>query len=304
MFPTTSLIICSRNRPGLLSDTVKSIRSGNSLPTELVIIDQSDLRNDALASTTGPPGCEIRYLWTHSVGLGRARNAGIAAARYDVIVFIDDDMRVTANWFENLISAVVSCGDRAVVTGQVLPAEPDIEGGFAPSVKEDPNPTVFEGRVERDVLFTGNMATWRTVMENVGPFDDEFGTGSRFPSSEDNDYGFRLLEAGYRIHYVPQACVYHRCWRPERDYLPLCWNYGLGQGAFYAKYSSLRDQFMLRRMCKHVAWLTIRLPWRVFRHWRRASGDAVFVAGILTGAIQWIVTRRRSTTQEVCRTLE
>src|SRR5215213_1594685 len=109
--PRTSLIICSRNRPQMLSDTVASILRGNSLPTELVIIDQSDTRNTALEHMPAAPGCEMRYLWTHSVGLGRARNAGIAAARYEVLAFIDDDMWVPADWYEKLISAIAASSD-------------------------------------------------------------------------------------------------------------------------------------------------------------------------------------------------
>jgi GT2 family glycosyltransferase len=278
----------------MLADTVASILRGNRLPTELVIIDQSDTRNTTLELMPAVPGCEMRYLWTHLVGLGRARNAGIAAARYEILAFIDDDMWVPADWYEKLISAISASSDRNIVTGQVLAAEPEITGGFAPSLTADTKPAVYEGRGCWDILFTGNMAISREVVEQVGLFDDELGAGAKFPSAEDNDYCFRLLEAGYRIYYVPGAIVYHRSWRPKRDYLPLRWRYGLGQGAFYAKYVSFRDRYMLGRMCKDLVTRIALFPWRIFRDRQRASGDIAFVAGLLTGAIRWAATRRRA----------
>src|SRR5205823_6583384 len=86
----------------------------------------------------------------------------------------------------------------------------------------------------------------------VGDFDDDLGPGARFPASEDSDLGFRLLEAGYHIHYIPEAVLYHRAWRSNSDYLPLRWSYGVGRGAFYAKHLRLDDRYIMRRMIRDV----------------------------------------------------
>ena len=294
--PRSSLIICSRNRPQLLQDTITSVLAGTRLPTEIVIIDQSDRINTDLGGRTGPPECEIRYVPVPTVGLGRARNGGIRAARYDLLVFIDDDMYVRADWFESLLSALTAAGEQVAVTGQVLAAPPERNGesGFAPSTIGDTQPAVYRGRVNTDVLYAGNMGLWRAAVERTGLFDEELGAGARFRSAEDNDYGFRLLEAGFAIRYVPEAVVYHRCWRSDRDYLPLRWSYGFGQGAFYAKYAGLKDTYMLARMCRDIGKRALYLPWRSLRDTRRAAGDVVFVAGVLSGAFQWLSTRRHA----------
>ena len=97
---------------------------------------------------------------------------------------------------------------------------------FAPSTKVDTAPAVYHGRLHEDVLYTGNMAMDRSAARAVGVFDERLGPGTSFPSAEDNDFGFRLLEAGYRIVYVPEALLYHRAWRSERDYVRLRWSYG------------------------------------------------------------------------------
>jgi cobaltochelatase CobN len=91
------------------------------------------------------------------------------------------------------------------------------------------------------------MAIRRETLREVGGWDERLGAGTSFPAAEDNDLGFRLLEAGYRIAYHPEAVAWHRAWRAERDYLPLRWAYGRGQGAYYAKHAALSDAYMVRR---------------------------------------------------------
>jgi GT2 family glycosyltransferase len=180
-----------------------------------------------------------------------------------------------------------------VVTGQVFPTEPTTPGGFAPTKKVDPLPAIYEGRVGEDVLFPMNMAMYRSAIEAVGDFDERFGAGGPFYGAEDNDLGYRLLEAGYRIHYIPEAGLYHRAWRGAQEYVRTRWIYGYCQGAFYAKYLSLRDRYMLRRMGRDLFRHAKRLPRRVLRleqQW--LYRDSAFILGLLMGAFKWLVTQR------------
>jgi GT2 family glycosyltransferase len=291
--PATSLIIPSCNRPDLLLKAVESILQGDELPTELIIIDQSNTLHPTLSTRITDRACEIRYLWTKSVGASRARNAGIAAAQHDILVFVDDDVMVTPAWFGSLTRALLKAGAKDVVTGQVRPAEAEMPDGFAPSTKVSESPAVYVGRVGTDVLYTNNMAILRSTIDDVGDFDIRLGPGAPFSNAEDNDLGFRLLEAGYRIVYVPEAVVYHRAWRSKRDYLPLRWSYGRGQGAYYAKHLSLRDHYMLRRMVRHIGRYVLGFPRRLWGQRHLAYGDVVFVLGLLSGASEWLLTQRK-----------
>jgi GT2 family glycosyltransferase len=274
---------------------VESVLAGTRVPAEIVVIDQSDTMNGLLAELPFPNGCELRHIRTGSHGLGHARNNAVEAARYDIIVFLDDDMYVRRDWFERIVSALTSAGRSSAVTGQVLAAQPEFqfEGAFAPSLISDARPCIYSGRVPKDVLFVGNMAAWKDVLSTTGLFDEELGPGTRFPSAEDNDFGFRLLEAGYSIRYVPDAVVYHRCWRSRDEYFSLRWSYGVGQGAFYIKHAQIRHPHMLTRMSRDVARRVVRLPWLCVRNRHAARGEATFVVGMLTGAVQWLWTRKR-----------
>jgi GT2 family glycosyltransferase len=296
--PPTSLTICSRNRPQLLLETVESVLEAIVVPTEIVIVDQSDVPHPTLARIVPDQACEIRYTWSQTMGVGRARNAAISAAKYDILALTDDDMRVTSTWFGALIRALLEAGPRCVVTGRVLPAEVEVPGGFAPSTKVDQDRAIYEGRIGQDVLFTNNMALHRSTIQEIGLFDERLGVGARFSAAYDNDFGFRLLEAGYRILYIPEAVLYHRAWRSERDYAQLCWNYGRGQGAFYAKHLSLRDRYMLRRMLRTILRRSIWAPLNMLkgRRWLTA-GDVRYIFGLISGASEWLLTHGRRTTR-------
>ncbi len=289
--PPTSLIICSRNRPKMLEEALVSILKGIDVPQEIILIDQSDTPHPALCQWKTERACGIRYIWTETVGLSVARNIGIKASRHSILAFTDDDVFVAPEWFGTLIRSLIKAGPRSVVTGQVRMSEPEKPGGFQLAVKYDKNPAVYRGRIGIDVLKPLNMAMYRSTFDEVGFFDVRLGTGSHFPSSEDNDYGYRLLEAGYPIVYVPEAVLYHRAWRTGHDFYWLNLSYGRGQGAYYAKYFSLKDPYMIGRAVKEYTRFLKKLP----RQLREKQifpiiGDAIFLFGILSGAVEWIWT--------------
>lgn len=293
---SVSLVICSRNRPTLLAETVASILAGSARPDEIVIIDQSQDRSQDLSGLS-VADCTIRHTHTSSVGLSRARNEGVAVARHNLLVFTDDDVQVDPAWFMVLVNAALDEGERVVVTGQVLPSHADRTGGFVPSIKVDPNPAVFSGRPGEDVIYPHNLALYRSAIDAAGPFDTRLGAGGRFPAAEDNDFCHRLLESGFAIRYLPEAIVHHRAWRTDRDYLPLRWAYGRGQGAYYAKYLNLRDRYMLHRLSKE----SLERAKRVARRWRTpvgALGEAVYLTGLLTAAAEWLLTRQHTDSPE------
>jgi GT2 family glycosyltransferase len=215
----------------------------------------------------------------------------VVAASHPSLVFTDDDMLVTPTWFGSLIRSLLAGGPQSIITGQVLSSNEDDFRGQAPSTRTDQQTVIYEGRVDRDILFTGNMAICRSALQSIGGFDTNLGPGTPFPAAEDNDLAFRLLEAGYRIVYDPRAVIYHRAWRSEQEDLWLHWNYGRGQGAFYSKYFNLGHTHMIRRMARDVSGYVLRFPIRIFRDRDQAYRDMLYVAGLLYGAARWRIRR-------------
>jgi GT2 family glycosyltransferase len=291
--PRGSLVIPSRNRPELLRAAVDSVVAGGDRPAEIILVDQSDAPHPSLAEMTALGGTTIRYLRPMTRGVSRARNAGLRAAGEEVVAFIDDDVLAAPDWWSKLIQAAMEAGPDGVVTGQVVPGEAEAPGAFAPSVSGTTIREVYQGRVGRDVLFSGNMAGPRATLLRIGGFDERLGPGTRYGAAEDNDLCYRLLESGCRITYVPEAVVVHRAWREDTAQVPLRWAYGRGQGAFLAKHASLRDRHMLRRFRDRVRRHGAHFLRTLRRERRLAWEDLASIAGLFSGAGEWLVRDRR-----------
>jgi GT2 family glycosyltransferase len=278
-----SVIIATRDRPELLRQSIESILAGDSLPAELIVADQS---TGEPASLPASDEVEIVHLPLESTGLSRGRNAAIAAARNDVLAFTDDDVEVKADWLRRLVEALLAAPERTAVTGTVLPPATGYPPGHVPSMTYRTERATFSGRLFADVLFPNNMAIRRAAFHEVGTFDERLGAGTDFGGAEDNDFGFRLLEAGYEIAFVPDAALHHLGARQGRELARLNWAYGRGQGAFYAKHMSVSDRFMLRRFGRNAAFRVRRLT-RALRGERQVLVEGIYLIGLFSGALGW-----------------
>lgn len=281
---SVSIVIPTRDRPQQLLVGIASIVAGERRPDEIVVADQSA---GAAASIPETAGVDIVHLRLTSVGSSTARNAAILAARGDVLVFLDDDVRVAPDWLRRIVDALGAAPPRSVVTGAVL--SDDVGGGHVPSLKSQTAPATFSGRLFSDPLFAGNMALRRAAFDEVGLFDERLGAGAAFPAAGDNDLGYRMLEAGYEIAYVPDAVVYHGGARHGSGLARLDWSYGRGQGAFYAKHMSWSDRHMLRRLRRNAAY-RLRRALPALRGDRQALREAIYLGGLISGVLGW---RRR-----------
>jgi GT2 family glycosyltransferase len=288
----SSVVICSRNRPELLSDAVRAVLSMRTVPAELVVVDQSDRAHPDLRGLPAPDGVRLLHVPSAERGLSRARNLGVSTASGDVLAFLDDDVLPEPDWLEAITDALRAGGPRHVVTGRVDAGRPEVPGAWAPSVISDTRAHSYRGRQRQDVIYPHNMAMFREALDVIGTFDERLGTGSPFPSAEDNDFCYRLLVAGFTVDYHPAAVVTHRAWRDEGALSSLKMAYGRGQGAFYAKYILRRDWFMLVRLLDDLG----RHAIRGVRRWQRrdrdgARADLAYTCGLLRGALAWARTR-------------
>jgi GT2 family glycosyltransferase len=293
---SVSVVISSRERHALLMDAVAALLAGDEVADEIVVVDQSERAHPSLPDLRTDRGCRIRYIHTLRRGLSRGRNEGIAASTGDILAFIDDDVLVSRAWLGKIVGALRAAGSRAVVTGRVLAGEAEQQGGFAPSAttleQRREQRIEYRGRVGQDVLFPNSMAMWRTAFEEVGLFDERLGAGAHFPSSEDNDWGYRVLEAGYTIVYEPDVIAHHRAWRSPAAWVPLRWSYGRGQGAYFAKWMSLRDSYMTRRLWHDTVRHARRAKQELLQDRSKAAGDAVYAVAVVIGALEWLLIHR------------
>ncbi|MEA2562772.1 MAG: hypothetical protein QOH06_4276 [Acidobacteriota bacterium] len=141
------------------------------------------------------------------------------------------------------------------VTGRVLPLGPEQPGLYAVSSRTSALPADFAGRALPWLVGTGgNFAARRDLLLRVGGFDERLGAGSPGGSGEDMDLLYRLLRAGARIRYEPQAVIYHE--RQPRDRrLASRSAYGRGIGACCGLWLRGRDLHALGVL---AGWLRMR----------------------------------------------
>src|SRR5579859_2509480 len=121
-----SVVIPSRNRAQFLVDSVMSILDGADVPCELLIVDQSDARNEQLVALGNQVrGCRLQYIWPQRPGVSRARNNGALLAGQRQVAFVDDDVLVRPTWLVALCDAFLGGDDRTVVSGQVQASPPE-----------------------------------------------------------------------------------------------------------------------------------------------------------------------------------
>jgi len=180
---------------------------------EVILIDN--------ASTDGSrEELRNRHSWVRliendrNVGFAVGCNQGASAAQdAEVVVFLNNDMRVEPGWLRELVSPLVREECQAT-TAQMLSWDGkrvnsagggmNFHGiGIQRGLEELPGPD-FEW--PRKTLFAcgGAMAMRRDLFEEVGGFDDEF-----FAYYEDVDLGWRTWILGHEVWYVPGAICYH-----------------------------------------------------------------------------------------------
>jgi GT2 family glycosyltransferase len=292
--PPASVVVCSRDRTRMLEEAVRSIAQHAYAGVEIVVVDQSAKPHPSLSRETRIGPCDLAYRLARSTGASRARNEGARVARHELLVYVDDDILAKPEWLSRLVSALLAGGTRSAATGRVEEGAPEAEGVFVPGLFSTAVRTVYEGRLDVDVLASGNMSVRRLTLDELGGFDERLGAGGRYCAAEDNDLGFRLLEAGGRIVFEPAAVVVHRAWRPRTDYVGLSWRYGYGKGAFYAKHSSLHDRHMVSRAARDVGRHLANAPRDLIVSRRAALGDLAYVAGILAAGCRWLLTEPRT----------
>jgi glycosyltransferase involved in cell wall biosynthesis len=146
----------------------------------------------------------LRLLRQDHGGPAEGRNRGVAAARGDVIVFIDSDLVVTPVFLASHASALArdwqQRGDRLSFTyGAVINTANFADPTAEPHTLSDLSWAYFA---------TGNVAIDRQVLERSGLFDTAF----RLYGWEDLELGERLRRMGVRLVRCPQAIGYH--WHP------------------------------------------------------------------------------------------
>lgn len=222
-----TVVLPTFNRAGSLRQAIAALQrqSLDCSRYEVVVVDNNctDGTAELLAAITDP---RIRSVRESRQGLSYARNAGIAAARGDIVAFTDDDVEVAPDWAETIVGSLDAHPDVDGVGGRVLPAWMNghprwlTRAHWAPLALQDHGDSKRLFDLSNPIGLVGaNVAVRRQVFERIGLFAASVqrvkdGIGS----TEDHEFLLRLYAAGGRMMYVPRLLVlarvqYDRCTR-------------------------------------------------------------------------------------------
>lgn len=192
----------------------------------------------------------VRYVEEHHRGSSQARNAGLHAARGDLVAFTDDDVLVDQAWVRVVRAAFARSPSVDCVTGLILPFELEtptqvlverfasLGKGFTQRTYSLDDPPLDQPLFPYTVGYFGsgaNMAFRTGVIRSLGGFDPALGASTRARGGEDLDIYIRLLHAGGRLAYEPSAIVWHRHPDTAARLRQQVFGYGVGLGAMLTK---------------------------------------------------------------------
>lgn len=180
---------------------------------EVIVVDDcsSDETPERLPAITG-----IRTLRNAAnQGFIGACNAGLAAARGEFVVFLNNDTAVRPGWLEALVSTFASRPDCGLAGAKLVYPDGRLQeaGGIIFSDASgwnygrfgDPAHPGFNYVREVDYCSGAAIMLRRELLEQFGGFDVRY----RPAYYEDTDLAFRVREVGLRCYYQPAAEVVH-----------------------------------------------------------------------------------------------
>lgn len=218
-----SVVVLAFGTEPFLAEAVDSVLSSTSDDTELIVVD-----NGAAAAVTAlPESSRLRVVRpARNLGFAGGCNAGAAAARGDVLVFLNSDARVGRGSVQALAKAAAE-PDTGVAGGLVLLADrPSLVNsagnpvhvlghswagglGAAADGYREPAPVA--------VASGAFFAVRRSLWTELGGFFDPF-----FAYHEDAELSLRCWQRGLTVTLVPDARAWHHYAfgrNPEKLYL-------------------------------------------------------------------------------------
>jgi rhamnosyltransferase len=236
--PFVSVVIPTLNPGGALPELLAALGAQTLKPAEVVVVDS--LSDDGTADLARRHGCVVVEVRQAEFDHGGTRNRGARAARGEVLVFMTQDaVPVHEEALAQLVAALER-PDVAAAYGRHVPHAhaPPIDR-FARLFNYPPGDVLVKSRA--DVRRLGIKAFFfsdvfsavrRREFEAVGGFPNQIVTG------EDMVLAARLMSAGWKVAYVPEAAVYHSHaytpWRQFQRYFDI--------GAAHAEFEWILEQ--------------------------------------------------------------
>jgi glycosyltransferase involved in cell wall biosynthesis len=209
-----SALVCTRNRPGPVHATVRSLLDAGDREIEVLVVDQSDGPETEEALGDLHTDRRLRYQRSARRGKGAALNEGLRLARGEVVACTDDDCVAPPGWAAAMADVMASQPRAAIVFCNVTAPPHDARAGYVPTYERRHNRLVRTiGDTIRGHGLGAGMAVRREAILQAGGFDESMGPGARFGSGDDWDIAARMLLRGWQVYETAELSVLHHGFR-------------------------------------------------------------------------------------------
>jgi glycosyltransferase involved in cell wall biosynthesis len=291
--PLVSVVIPTHNRSARLRRNLDALAS-QTLPAELleVVVVADGCTDDTVAMLHAlrPPFRLRTIAQPQPRGPAASRNAGAAAARGRLLVFLDDDIEPAPSLVEAHLQA--HAGPEMAVIGYAPPMLTEQSGFFRIALRRwwesmfavmrDPG-----HRFHAFDLLSGNMSLPACLFRRVGGFDPAF------TCHEDYELGVRLMEAGVLFAFAHNAVGHHHEQTDLRRALRRKFDEGCADVDLGRRHPEIRDELPLAhvsRMRSRRARAVLRLAFLSAAHAGLITTVGLSMLGVMERArarTQW-----------------
>ncbi|NBV18966.1 glycosyltransferase family A protein [Janthinobacterium sp.] len=201
-----SVIIPLYNKEHYIAAAIASVMAQSHQEFEIVVVDDGS-RDGGAALVEAMPDPRIRLLRQANGGVSRARNAGIAAARGELVCFLDADDWYGKDFLKAMVSIYQKYPEDSFFSTSFLCMHDPSDGRLDEAADADFEPIAnfYAYRAAHGVFYcTNSIAVPRRhlmAMPYCFPEGDQFG--------EDQDLWFRLAER-LQLVFTPARLVAYR----------------------------------------------------------------------------------------------
>ncbi len=225
--PDVSIILVNWNTRDLLLRSLQSIHdTKGDIEAEVIVVDNAST-DDSVAQARAHFPTTIILQNEENTGFAQANNQGMAIATAPFLLLLNTDAFLHAGALANMLSHLRSQPRAGALGCKLLYEDGSLQRSCSafPTVATELWQALFLDRLfassrifgkymmtwwdmndarEVDVVMGACMLLRREAIEQVGGFDTGF-----FMYSEEVDLCYRLKQAGWQVHYTPDAVATH-----------------------------------------------------------------------------------------------
>jgi O-antigen biosynthesis protein len=213
--PLVSIVIPVYNKFRTTYNCLKAISENKSRSTfEIIIVDDSSRDETVFAGVVFSGAVEFARN-ENNQGFVNSCNTGAARARGKLLVFLNNDTLVRANWLDELVSTFDNAPNVGIVGSKLLFADGSLQesGGIVWRLGDgwnwgrhaDPNDPRFCYLRDCDYVSGAALMIERELFEQLAGFDERYAPAYY----EDADLCFRVRASGKRVVVQPASEVVH-----------------------------------------------------------------------------------------------